>query len=106
MDIIEEFISYIISDCLKHCSQELEILERDLSKLKNISSPFPRISYDDAVKILKDKNRDFKYGSDFGAPDEEAIASEFDKRFSSFAGEILSPPALTIISFFLSVIFR
>ena len=79
MDLIEEFISYIVSECLEHCSQELEILDRDLSKLKNIATPFPRISYDDALKILKDKNHDFEYGSDFGAPDEEAIASEFGK---------------------------
>ena len=79
MDLIEEFISYIVSECLEHCSQELEILDRDLSKLKNIATPFPRISYDDAFKILKDKDHDFEYGSDFGAPDEEAIASQFDK---------------------------
>ena len=79
MDIIEEFMSYIIRDVLDNCSDELKILERDVSKLSNISSPFPRISYDEAVDLLHKNNHKFEYGSDFGAPDEEMIAAQFDK---------------------------
>ena len=79
MDLIEDFIESIISSVIKDCSLELNILERDISKLQNITKPFPRISYDDAVKMLNDNGHEFKYGSDFGAPDEEKIASFYDK---------------------------
>ena len=79
MDIIEEFMSNVIKDTLDNCVDELKILERDVSKLENISAPFPRISYDEAVDILSKKGHEFQYGSDFGAPDEEVLAAQFDK---------------------------
>ena len=74
MDIIEEFMSNVIKDTLENCPDELKILERDVSKLENISAPFPRISYDEAVDILTKKGHEFEYGSDFGAPDEEVLS--------------------------------
>ncbi|MDA7641241.1 asparagine--tRNA ligase [Candidatus Marinimicrobia bacterium] len=79
MDIIEEFMSNVIKDTLDNCTDEFKILERDVSKLENISAPFPRISYDEAVDILTKKGHEFEYGSDFGAPDEEVLAAQFDK---------------------------
>ena len=53
MDLIEEFLKYVVNDVVENCAKELEILERDVTILKNINRPFPRISYDDAVKIIK-----------------------------------------------------
>tara|TARA_B100000927_G_scaffold146354_1_gene118130 strand:- start:895 stop:2184 length:1290 start_codon:yes stop_codon:yes gene_type:complete len=78
MDLIEEFINYIVDQSLLHCKKELQILERDISLLEKVKSPFPRITYDEAVKILNDNNQKFEYGNDFGAPDEELIASKYD----------------------------
>ena len=78
MDLIEEFIVHIVSQSIENCKEELKILERDISLLEKVKSPFPRITYDEAVKLLKDNGHEFKYGSDFGAPDEELIASKFD----------------------------
>ena len=78
MDLIEEFITYIVTESLKKCKDELKILDRDISLLKKIKSPFPRITYDEAAKILNDNGQKFEYGSDFGAPDEELIASQYD----------------------------
>jgi len=78
MDLIEEFISHIVAESLKNCKEELKILDRDISLLEKVKSPFPRITYDEAVKLLEDNNHEFKYGSDFGTPDEELIASKFD----------------------------
>ena len=78
MDLIEEFINYIVDQSLLHCKKELQILERDISLLEKVKSPFPRITYDEAVKILNDSNQKFEYGNDFGAPDEELIASKYD----------------------------
>ncbi len=52
---------------------------RDITKLEKIEPPFPRITYDEAVKILQKNGQDFKWGDDFGAPDETLIAKDFDK---------------------------
>ena len=79
MDLAEEFLEYIVQTVIKDCSQELNILERDITKLENIKRPFPRISYTEAVEILKSKGHDFTWGDDFGAPDETLISEQFDK---------------------------
>lgn len=75
----EEFVSYMVQWVLENCRRELEILERDTSKLENVKAPFPRISYDDAIKLLQEKGSDIQWGDDFGAPDETIIAENFDK---------------------------
>lgn len=79
MDLAEEFLEYIVQTVLKDCLQELNVLERDITKLENIKRPFPRISYTEAVEILKSKGHDFTWGDDFGAPDETLISEQFDK---------------------------
>ncbi len=53
MSLIEEFIRYIVSDIHENYQAELTILERDLKLFENIHKPFPRISYDEAIQILK-----------------------------------------------------
>ncbi len=79
MQVAEEFISHIVKNVLKNRRKELVILERDLEKLEKIEAPFPKISYDDAVDILKKNNVDFEYGGDFGGTDETVISEQFDK---------------------------
>lgn len=94
MDLIEDFIEYIVQRVLANRSKELETLERDLTKLECIKKPFPRITYTEAVNILNKKDislirkkadggeeeiRPFPCGEDFGAPHEEAIVEDFDK---------------------------
>ncbi|WP_243296783.1 asparagine--tRNA ligase [Bacillus litorisediminis] len=76
----EEYVSFIVQSVLENCQLELNTLERDTSKLENIKAPFPRISYDDAIKLLHEKGfDDIEWGDDFGAPHETAIAESFDK---------------------------
>tara|TARA_Y100001934_G_C11863891_1_gene545465 strand:- start:24 stop:638 length:615 start_codon:yes stop_codon:yes gene_type:complete len=75
----ENLVGFIIQRVLKNCKMELEILERNIAALENIVPPFPRITYDEAVKILKENGSDFEYGNDFGAPDETVLSSQFDK---------------------------
>ncbi|MBP2078300.1 asparagine--tRNA ligase [Oceanobacillus polygoni] len=78
--IQENYVSYIAQSVLENCKLELEVLERDTSKLENIKAPFPRITYDEAIELLKEKGfDDIKWGEDFGAPHETAIAESFDK---------------------------
>ena len=79
MDIAEEFIEYIVQRILEENKEELKRLERDTSKLEKVQRPFPRISYDEAAKMLKDAGLDFIYGDDFGAPDETYISDQFDR---------------------------
>jgi asparaginyl-tRNA synthetase len=79
MEWAEKLIVYIVEHCLDNCLEELNILERDISKLENIKAPFPRLTYDEATKLLKDNDVDFEYGSDFGGTDETVIAEQFDR---------------------------
>ena len=85
MALAERMLAYIAERVLTDRSEELKILERDTSKLEAIKTPFPRIHYDDAVRMLQDahargvvENR-FEWGGDFGAPDETYISSQYDK---------------------------
>ena len=75
----ENLVGFIIQRVLENCLIELETLERDISMLETIIPPFPRITYDEASKIIKENGSDFKYGSDFGAPDETLLSEQFDK---------------------------
>ncbi|NHZ87149.1 MAG: asparagine--tRNA ligase, partial [Planctomycetia bacterium] len=66
MEWAEKLIVYLVEQCLNNCKEELNVLGRDFSKLENIKAPFPRLTYDEAAKLLNDKGVDFEYGSDFG----------------------------------------
>jgi len=79
MRLAEDFITHIVQRVLENRRPELEKLERDISKLETIKVPFPRVHYDEAVKILKETGVDFKYGDDFGAADETVISSKYDR---------------------------
>ena len=77
--IQEAFVSLVVQSVLKNCQRELKTLERDTTKLQNVTGSFPRITYDDAIKLLQEKGSEIKWGDDFGAPDETLIADHFDK---------------------------
>ncbi len=93
MNLIEDFLSYVVQRVIKNKKQELDFLGRDLSKLEKVIKPFPRVTYDEAVEILRKKDiplirktengeehiRPFPWGEDFGAPHEEAIVEDYDK---------------------------
>lgn len=84
MDLAEDLIVYIVERVLEKRRFELEILNRDIERLERIKKPFPRITYDEAAKIieeekLKGKNLDFVYGEDFGGDEETIISERFDK---------------------------
>jgi len=79
MDLAEEFLEYIVQTVLKDKQEELKVLERDPSKLEKVKRPLPRISYDEALEILKKNGIDFQWGNDLGATDETVISNQFDK---------------------------
>jgi asparaginyl-tRNA synthetase len=75
----EALICFVVARVLEHRRAELAVLERDLSKLEAIKAPFPRITYDEAVEILKRKGSAIEWGGDFGGADETLISEEFDR---------------------------
>jgi asparaginyl-tRNA synthetase len=79
MDLAEEFVEYIVQTVLKEKADDLKVLERDTTLLQNVKRPFPRITYDEAVEILKKNNVDFEYGNDLGGTDETVVSSQFDR---------------------------
>lgn len=79
MRLQERLIEYIIGCVLERYQRELKTLRRDTSQLERVKTPFPRITYDQAVKMLKENGFDFEWGNDFGAPEETFIAEQFDK---------------------------
>jgi asparaginyl-tRNA synthetase len=79
MELQERLVEHIVSSVLENCSMELKTLKRDLSRLEKVKAPFPRITYDEAVRMLKENGFDFEWGNDFGAPDETFIAEQFEK---------------------------
>jgi asparaginyl-tRNA synthetase len=79
MDLAEDLVTSVVKRVLERRQAELKVLERDTSKLEKVTAPFPRISYDEAVAILKKKGLPFEWGGDFGAPDETALSEEFDR---------------------------
>jgi asparaginyl-tRNA synthetase len=79
MDLGEKFIEHIVQSVLSRRAPELKILERDLTKLEAIKGPFPRISYDEAIKVLEKRGVGIPWGEDFGAPHETALGDEFGK---------------------------
>jgi len=78
MDLMEDFVVEVVGRVVEQRREELKVLERDVALLERIRKPFPRITYDEAAERLKGK-AEFKYGDDFGAPDEEALAEQFDR---------------------------
>ena len=85
MVLAEDFITSIVKKCLEKRRPELATIGRDISKLEEIATPFPRITYDEAVKMLQDAHakglieNKFEYGGDFGSPDETYISAQFDR---------------------------
>jgi asparaginyl-tRNA synthetase len=85
MTLAERMLSYIAARVLESRGEELKILERDIAKLEAILPPFPRMHYDDAVKLLQEGHAKgalesrFEWGGDFGAPDESYLSANYDR---------------------------
>lgn len=85
MKLGEEFITFIVKRVLERRRPELTTLERDITKLEKIDTPFPRITYDEAVQMLQEGHAQgelesrFEWGGDLGSPDETYISSKFDR---------------------------
>ncbi len=85
MVLAEGLLSFLVKRCLERRRPDLQIIGRDVSKLENVEPPFPRITYDEAVKMLQEGHakgaleNNFEWGGDLGSPDETYISSQFDR---------------------------
>ena len=79
MRLQEDLVVYLVGRTLERCTGELEVLGRDLSALERIQAPFPRVSYTEAVEIVRAAGSDTQWGADLGGADETRIAEHFDR---------------------------
>lgn len=82
LELQERYIAYLVQSVLDHCDYALTLLGRDKELLKNYTKlPYPRISYDEAVKLLQDSGEfdGLEWGADFGSPEETYLANHFNQ---------------------------
>src|ERR1700726_3813285 len=75
----EGLVSTVVQSVAKNRTRELALIERDVAALEKIMPPFPRITYDDAIKVLQKAGNPAKWGDDFGGDEETIISKELDK---------------------------
>jgi asparaginyl-tRNA synthetase len=85
MALAENFITFLVKRCLERRRTDLQIIGRDIDKLEKIDVPFPRVTYDEAAKMLQEAHAkgalesQFEWGGDLGSPDETYLSSQFDR---------------------------
>jgi asparaginyl-tRNA synthetase len=80
MRLAEDLLAFIVERVLTTRAEELKVCERDTTMLEKVKTPFPRITYADAIKILNEHGHpDAKVGDDFGGDEETVISSQFDR---------------------------
>ncbi len=79
ISLAERLVTSVVERVLDRRRQELKLLERDTSKLEVVKTPFPRVTYDEAAKILQDKGLPFQFGTDLGGTDETVLSEGFDR---------------------------
>jgi asparaginyl-tRNA synthetase len=77
--VAEEMVVYVVGRVLENRREELKVLERDVSKLEAVQAPFPRMSYDAAVKNLQEHGSEIQWGGDFGGADETILTQQFER---------------------------
>jgi asparaginyl-tRNA synthetase len=79
IELAEGLVVDVVARVLDRRRQELKTLERDTTKLEAVRAPFPRITYDEAARMLTEKGQPFAYGGDLGGTDETVLSDQFDR---------------------------
>ncbi len=80
MQLMEDLVSQVVQSALSRHERELEtVLERDLGKLRNVKAPFPRITYTEAVEVIRKAGHAMSWGDDIGGDEETIVASAYDR---------------------------
>ncbi len=78
INLAERLVTSVVARVLDKRAAELKFLERDTTKLEAVKTPFPRMTYDDAAKLLVEKGLPFQHGTDLGGTDETVLSQQFD----------------------------
>jgi len=79
MELAEDFVVSVVERVVQENENELKALDRDVEKLRKVKKPFPRMTYDEAVEILRDKGFSVQWGNDFGGEEETELSKGFEK---------------------------
>ncbi|HUI73434.1 MAG TPA: asparagine--tRNA ligase [Candidatus Acidoferrum sp.] len=79
MTLGEGLVSAMVQGVLRNRPRELDLLKRDMKTLENVKTPFPRITYEEAIRVLNKNGNAAKFGDDFGGDEETIISKEFDR---------------------------
>jgi asparaginyl-tRNA synthetase len=79
IDLAEGLVCFMVQEVLEKCAEQLRVLERDVTVLQRVTAPFPRITYTEAIDILKKRGADVEWGADFGGDEETILSDEFDR---------------------------
>jgi asparaginyl-tRNA synthetase len=79
IELAEGLVVSVVARVLERRQRELNVLERDISKLELVKAPFPRISYDEAIQRLQEKGQPIEWGGDFGGSDETVLSEQLDR---------------------------
>jgi asparaginyl-tRNA synthetase len=81
MSFEEKLMAHICQQTAENCKRELEELGADISKVSSVQTPFPKITYTEAIELLRKKGATLQWGNDLGYEDEKILADEFGKPF-------------------------
>jgi asparaginyl-tRNA synthetase len=80
MQLLVDLVEYVVQTALARHERDLStVLERDLSKLRNVKTPFPRITYTEAVEVIQKAGHAMSWGDDIGGDEETIVASAYDR---------------------------
>jgi asparaginyl-tRNA synthetase len=80
MRLAEDFVTYIVERVLESRKEELAVIERDTTMLEKVKTPFPRLTYHQAIELLRENGHpEAKVGDDFGGDEETVISGKFDR---------------------------
>jgi len=93
MRLMEDLVSSVVQTALgKHREELARVLERDVSRLESVKAPFPRITYTEAVEVIRKAQEAakaegkldpaaplMKWGDDIGGDEETLVASGYDR---------------------------
>lgn len=79
MTLAEGFVAYVVGRVLERCRAELRTVERDVAPLERVQAPFPRISYDEALRVLAEQGKPVTWGDDLGGDEETVVSNSFDR---------------------------
>ncbi|HET9334714.1 MAG TPA: asparagine--tRNA ligase [Gemmatimonadota bacterium] len=79
MALQEELVEHVVKQVLARRGADLEGLGRDMDRLRRVQRPFPRLSYDEAVDVLREKGSAIEWGADFGGEDQTLLTDSYDR---------------------------